>query len=130
MTAQSCSDKYKRSERRNNEKNKKAAALLTAAVLMLAACDGDEDIPVIIRETSPVSVSVDPASIRAQDDFYGYINAARLLEELPEYGQVSNGSFGDVEKQTREELFAMLDKICTGNEDYPAGSSAQIIRDT
>ncbi len=111
-------------------RGKKTTALLTAAVLLLSACDGGEDIPYIPPAMRTASTAaVDPSSIRPQDDFYGYVNAAYLLENLPEYGQTTSGSFAEVEKAVRGELEELFGRITRSSDDYPAGSTEQLIRE-
>lgn len=106
---------------------KKAAAALLAAVMLLSSCDSGDDIPYIPRTGSTAAVTVDPSAIRPQDDFYGYVNAAYLLKNLPEYGTSSSGSFDLVEKTVRDELMQLLGGIIESPADYPAGSTEQLI---
>lgn len=108
---------------------KKAALVLAAVTLLLSACDSTEAVPAVPRNTQSASVAVDPSSIRAQDDYYGYVNAAYLLGNLPEYGQQSSGSFAEVEAAVKDELMELLEEIVSSQEDYPAGSTKQLIRD-
>ena len=107
----------------------KAAAALLSAVLLISSCDSGDDMPYLPRTEQASVNSVDPSSIRPQDDFYGYVNAAYLLDDLPGPGQNSSGSFADVETQTQAELFELLDDIINSEEDFPAGITAQLIRE-
>ena len=109
---------------------KTSALMLASAVLLVSACDDSIAVPPVSLRTQPaVTASVDPSSIRAQDDYYGYVNAAYLLDNLPEYGQQSSGSFAEVETVVKDELMELLDEIVSSAEDYPAGSTKQLIRD-
>lgn len=109
---------------------KNTAALLTAAaILLISACGGIEELPPEMPVLTTAAKTVDPASIRAQDDYYGYVNAAYLLENLPAYGEVSSGSFNEVEEAVRDELMGLLTEIIDNPGDYPAGSTEQLIRD-
>lgn len=67
--------------------------------------------------------------IRAQDDFYGYVNRDQLYEmEIP-YGESSAGAFEGIYKTVQDELNDVVRNIVSGSKDYAPGSNEQIIRD-
>ncbi|MBR6402485.1 MAG: M13 family metallopeptidase [Eubacterium sp.] len=66
------------------------------------------------------------SEIRAQDDFYGYVNAADLrnAERDPKYGY---GSFEDCTRLADERLDELIDKIVKG--DGHTSTDAKLIKD-
>ncbi len=101
-----------------------AAAVAAAA---LGSCAVEEPEPEKTKPPAEVKM-IDPAEIRAQDDFYGYVNAQYLLDTLPPYGEETTGVFGEVEQQTEEELMLILDEIINGDEEYETGSTEYLIK--
>lgn len=65
--------------------------------------------------------------IRAQDDFYGYVNRDTLVETEIPYGDPSTGVFEGIYKTVQEELNDVVRKIVSGGKNYAPGSNEQII---
>ena len=67
-----------------------------------------------------------PTEIRAQDDFYGYVNAAdlRKAKNDPKYGY---GSFEDCSRLVDERLDELIDKVVKG--DGHTSTDAKLIKD-
>ena len=103
-------------------KLKKAWAFVPAAAVLLTSACGGAEVSVPPPSVTEAYVRVDPSVIRPQDDFYGYVNAGYLLDNLPEYGSSSSGSFAEVSRQTEDELFGLLDEICESSAEYAPGS--------
>jgi len=67
--------------------------------------------------------------IRAEDDFYGYVNAEALrkAEIDPTYGMA--GSFLECEIKKEQQLDMLIDNIVSSGSEYAPGSNEQLIRD-
>ncbi len=108
----------------------KSLIMLIMASTLLGGCvsvsEPSGDLPAEEKEEE----SFDPESIRAQDDFNGYVNAAYLCEaDLDEY-KGSYGSFALINKKVDEELDAIIKEIAEGDRaSYEAGSNEQLIYD-
>jgi len=70
----------------------------------------------------------DFSQLRAQDDFYGYINYADLANMEVSYFDSATGLM-DCSDQVNEELLSMITEIAESDEKYAPGSNEQIIRD-
>ena len=80
------------------------------------------------KTTETTSPSVPPiSSIRAQDDFYGYVNLETLQGTTLEYGQTQAGSFSNID--TEQQLLDSMTRIVSSSEVFPDGSCEQIARD-
>ena len=84
------------------KKTKRIISFISALAVMsgmLCGCTPDS-----AKETSAEPAAahqvLDVSAIRAQDDFYGYINAEHLLGTLPAYGEMTWGTFEEVDAQT------------------------------
>lgn len=117
------------------KKLKRTLCLISAVVLLgtaLTSCaeDGaaqpaDMSFSAVKEEEAPFSVS----DISAGDDFYGYCNAAELMKmRIPE-DKRSSGTFSDIDDIVQKQLKEIIHETADGNEEYPAGSNEQLIRD-
>lgn len=83
------------------------------------------------KEASTVSAvtheELDVSAIRPQDDYYGYINAENLLTTLPAYGEMTWGTFEEVDAQTVQEVLGLISGIVTSEEEYEPGSAEYLI---
>lgn len=68
-------------------------------------------------------------SIRAQDDFYGYVNAEYLWNMETAYDASTNGTFDQVSKAVDEDIKDIIREIVSSDEEYERGSNEQFIRD-
>ncbi len=66
---------------------------------------------------------------RAQDDFYGYVNAQNIMDISIDYGCVSAGAFDDIGLQVDEQLQEIITSIAYSDDEYEPGSNEQMIRD-
>ena len=72
---------------------KKLSAMLIVIVLLLSGC-----VAVVPESTGTPPESVAPiTSIRAQDDYYGYVNLEAIQNTNLEYGETSAGAFADID---------------------------------
>ena len=101
------------------------ALALTAGLLCGCASGESSEASVPAPEKHEAA---DLSAIRAQDDFYGYINAQRLADTLPAYGEMMWGTYNEVEDQTVEEVFGLIAEIASSDENYEAGSPEYLIR--
>ncbi|MBR3056988.1 MAG: M13 family metallopeptidase [Clostridiales bacterium] len=81
------------------------------------------------KEATAVAAPLDPKSIRPQDDFYGYINAADLMnmDINTKYGMA--GSFLECYLGVDESTKAIINRIKDDNSEYAPGSNEQLIHD-
>ncbi len=114
-------------------KLKRKLCLLSAVVLFgtaVTSCAEETaaqpvDMSLAAEEEPPFSIS----EISAGDDFYGYCNAASLMEmDIPE-DKRSSGTFSDINDIVQEQLKEIIHEIADSSEEYPAGSNEQLIRD-
>ena len=94
---------------------------------MLCGCTAEstEEVPAVPAETHEV---LDVSAIRPQDDFYGYINAEHLLDTLPAYGEMTWGTFEEVDAQTVQEVLGLISDIVTSEKEYEPGSAEYLIK--
>ena len=101
-----------------------AAALGLA--LVVGGCTVIETVP---SSTSSAYVQ-DISAIRAQDDFYGYINASYLMSLDISDSQQYAGSFEDASDVIDTRLDEIIHEIVSGDRDsYAPGSNEQLIYD-
>ena len=111
------------------EKRKTAwLAVLLAVTAALSGCAGEAVLPEELPETTEEAPEPVTA-LRAQDDFYGYVNLAKLDTLEIGYGKESAGSFDETDSAVQAQLDAIINDIVSSSEDYPDGSSEQLIRD-
>lgn len=114
-------------------KKRNLAALLLTSAMLLEGCGSavseEAEYPAE-EEQESTAEAIDPASIRPQDDFNGYVNAKELSEiDLDEY-EGSYGSFEQISEKVEGQLDTVIDEIITGDRDsYAPGSNEQIIYD-
>lgn len=79
--------------------------------------------------TAEESETVSGTEIRAQDDFYGYVNFETLMNmEIP-FGQSSNGTLMQAGDKVEEQLNQIIEQVVNSGENYEPGSNEQLIRD-
>jgi predicted metalloendopeptidase len=102
---------------------KKIAALWLGIALLVTGCSVSA-----IRPTQTTLESVPPiTSIRAEDDYYGFVNLEALQNTTLEYGETSAGAFTEID--IIQQLSDSVANVVSSNEEYPFGSCEQIIRD-
>ncbi len=106
----------------------KAAAPLLAFVVLLSGCTME---PSVTEETEETSVEVyDFEGIRAQDDFYGFINAENLLTCDIEDTHGMGGPVSEIDIEISDRLEGIIHEIVNGDRDsYAPGSNEQLIYD-
>ncbi|MCR5529818.1 MAG: M13 family metallopeptidase [Saccharofermentans sp.] len=106
---------------------KAVAALSSIMALLMTGCTVAESIPT----TSETSIQVqDISAIRAQDDFYGYINSSYLVSLDTDDSDGYGGSFDDVSAVISDRLDEIIREIAQGDrESYLPGSNEQLIYD-
>ncbi len=106
----------------------KAAASLLAFVVLLSGCTMA---PPVTEETEETSVEVcDFEGIRAQDDFYGFINAENLLTCDIEDTHGMGGPVSEIDIEISDRLEGIIHEIVNGDRDsYGPGSNEQLIYD-
>ncbi|MBR1530162.1 MAG: M13 family metallopeptidase [Oscillospiraceae bacterium] len=106
-------------------------ALLSAvAVTAVIVCGCTSES--IKEETVSVSAkteTIDISAIRPQEDFYGSVNARRLLETVPAYGEMTFGTFEEIDAETVQEVFSLIKNITEGNETYEPGSTEYLLKE-
>ena len=111
-------------------KTKPIAFALLASVF-LTSCSATE-IPQekMITTSTAASVQSEVLKIRAQDDFYGYINAEYLNNAKIDPKSGAAGSFYDLAGIVDKRLDELIDEIIKGDSNsYKPGSNEQLIRD-
>lgn len=68
-------------------------------------------------------------NIRAQDDYYGYVNAQDLWNMSVPFGETTAGGIDGAFLIIDEQLNTMLKEILESKTDYPKGSTEQFIRE-
>ena len=110
---------------------KRVAAMLLMTSVLLSGCGSavPEEFMEEEQETDE-EVILDPASIRPQDDFNGYVNAEYLMSvDLDEHSG-SYGSFEAVQDMVDEQLEGIIEEILNGDRaSYASGSNEQLIYD-
>ncbi|NLW89400.1 MAG: M13 family metallopeptidase [Clostridiaceae bacterium] len=102
---------------------RKIAALWLGMALLVTGCSVSA-----IRPTQTTRVNITPiTSIRAEDDFYGFVNLEALQNTTLEYGETQAGAFTEID--IIGQLSDSVAKVVNGTEEYPEGSCEQIIRD-
>ena len=106
----------------------KAAASLLAFMVLLSGCTMA---PPVTEETEETSVEVyDFEGIRAQDDFYGFINAENLLTCDIEDTHGMGGPVSEIDIEISDRLEGIIHEIVNGDRDsYAPGSNEQLIYD-
>ena len=109
---------------------KKTASLIVCSALMLnylASCTVaiPEANPDGAAETSEFVARADIEPIRAQDDFYGYVNLETLKTLELDYENPSAGGMAMID--TDSQLLESVSKIVNSGEEYPEGSCEQIL---
>ena len=114
-------------------KRKKQIALLCAFVLSMTAfggCASDIDVSENTEneEVEEVYEKVPVTSLRAQDDFYGYVNLEKLNSLNIGWNSTDAGSWSEISDLVDDQLDDIIKEIAASSESYPEGSSAQVIR--
>lgn len=103
--------------------------LLTITTQSLTACTQAEPQTQIVTASDTTAKQSTKENIKAQDDFYGYVNYESLQKmEIP-FGESSNGTFTQVAKTVDEQLDEIIEQVVNSKESYKPGSNEQLIRD-
>ncbi len=113
------------------KKKHRIISLFTAITVMsgmICGCTAEG-----VKETSagPTAAyeTLNVSSIRAQDDYYGYINAECMLDTLPAYGEMTWGTFEEIDAQTVQEVIVLIGDIVSSNKQYEPGSAEYMIKE-
>lgn len=101
------------------------------SALLMAGCGAAvQEMPQDEGADTEEESAPDPASIRPQDDFNGYVNAEYLMNVDLEGHKGSYGSFEAVQDMVNERLDGIIEEIAGGDRDsYAPGSNEQLIYD-
>ncbi|MCQ2483041.1 MAG: M13 family metallopeptidase [Clostridia bacterium] len=106
---------------------KRISAMTLSLVMVATGCS--VTVPEETTEPSetklPTRAEYEP--IRAQDDFYGYINLETLKNLEIEYGEGVAGGFANID--SNEQLLDIIHTLQNSGETYPIGSCEQITLD-
>ncbi|MBO7450898.1 MAG: M13 family metallopeptidase [Clostridiales bacterium] len=105
---------------------KKAAAAILCAAVVLSGCSGNTTDSTEETEKKSDFSRSDIEDIRAQDDYYGYVNLDTLKSLNIEPGMKGAGAFYDT--STADAIAEKLKEVVTSNEKYPEGSCEDILR--
>lgn len=97
------------------------AAAMTTGCVTMAEPELPEE-PVETDEAEPIT------SLRAQDDFYGYVNLEKLDSLEIGFGKSSAGAFDETQELIDKQIESLIKEIADSDEDFPAGSPEQLIR--
>lgn len=103
-------------------------ASVSLCIGVLSGCQAAAPVKETITEASSTEENVFEVP-RAQDDFYGYVNAQNLIDISTDYGYVSAGAFDDIGLQVDEQLQEIITSIAYSDDEYEPGSNEQMIRD-
>ncbi len=103
-----------------------SAVLVSSMAFMASGCVPTEVISAINNQGNKNIVK--STDIKAQDDFYGYVNSEYLLSVDVENGYLEYGDFGELQAEANELLIQELIRIGTSNEEYEYGSKEYIIQ--
>lgn len=107
---------------------KQLTAAILASTCLLSGCSAVVELPP--PTTSATEEVFDVDNIRAQDDFYGYVNGSYLynMDVNPVSG--SGGSFDVCNEDRLQKIMLMFEDIVAGDRStYEEGSNRQIIYD-
>lgn len=109
---------------------KKTTALIMCSSLLigyLAGCSTVENGEVTEEtlETSEIIGRSDIEPIRAQDDYYGYVNLSSLQNMNLDYNTPYAGGMNDID--STEQVVASIKNLIDSNEQFDAGTSEQIL---
>ena len=106
------------------KKLKVTAAILAMVMLLATGCSSTGE---KTEETTEETYSrADIKDIRAQDDFYGYVNLETLKSWEIEPGQAYKGTMTSTELS--DKLQEVVMEIVKSDKDYPNGSAEQIVK--
>lgn len=112
-------------------KRKKMLVLALALSIITQLLSGCTQVVEMNQESAAVE-TLKPAAkqnIKAQDDFYGYINQEALQDmEIP-FGASSNGTFTQAGEKVDKQLEEIIEQVVTSKKKYKPGSNEQLIRD-
>ena len=100
--------------------------VLLAGCLLLSACG--KEAAVQSSGTAAVSDEGYIDSLTPKNDFYGYINAAELMETDLD-GKNVVGTLYDLDEDVKDRLNDIIDEIAASDKAYAPGSNEQLIHD-
>ena len=112
-------------------RRKKMLVLALALSIMIQSLSGCTQVVETNQESAAVETPehVTKKNIKAQDDFYGYVNQETLQDmEIP-FGESSNGTFVQVGETVDKQLDEIIEQVVTSQKKYKPGSNEQLIRD-
>ena len=105
--------------------------LLLAGSLVLTGCGNNAS---QTGQTANASATVTESvngidTLTPANDFYGYINAAELMEMELKDNQQEISTLGLISEETSEQVEGIINDIVDSDEEYELGSNEQMIRD-
>ena len=126
---------------------KKCIAIILVGVMALAiagcgAVITKDEGTISSEQTTPASNQADVENtnqgnenhvekeIRAQDDFYGYVNKDTLLGYTLDYRDSGAGYMYEIQDEIDKEIYTMIESILNSKEIYEKGSNEWVVRET
>lgn len=103
--------------------------LLTLTSQCLTACTQAETQTQTVTISNTTTKQNTKQKIKAQDDFYGYVNQENLQKMDIPFGESSNGTFTQAAKMVDEQLDKIIEQVVTSKKKYKPGSNEQLICD-
>lgn len=79
---------------------------------------------------NPENENLATKEIRAQDDFYGYVNKDTLLGYTLNFQDSGAGYMYEMQEEIDQEIYTMLESIVDSKEVYEKGSNEWVVRET
>ncbi|MCR4791294.1 MAG: M13 family metallopeptidase [Lachnospiraceae bacterium] len=112
-------------------RTEKIGCLLLAGCLILTGC-GSNASPAEMAGTGVAAVTESENgidSLTPANDFYGYINAAEIMDMDLKDNQQIISTFGLISEETSEQVEGIIRDIVDSGEEYELGSNEQMIRE-
>ncbi len=116
------------------KKLKGVIALCLLGSILLSGCGGtttsEVETPVTeVEEVTSETTEDYIASLTPATDYYGYINAAALMNMELEDNKQAISTLGLINEETRDRIEAIINDIANSDEEFPKGSNEQLIHD-
>ncbi|MCR5635076.1 MAG: M13 family metallopeptidase [Lachnospiraceae bacterium] len=105
--------------------------LFLTGCLLVTGCSNAQGTPTsaspAVSADAPEVTGID--SLTPANDYYGYINAADIMEMELKDNQEKISTLGLIAEETDEQVEEIIKEIAESDEDYELGSNEQMIRD-
>ena len=106
---------------------KKGLILLAASSLLFGGCAVKRQYPMQEDDDIPVSGGID--TLTPANDFYGYINAAGMMERTIPQDEVSSSESDDLDNLVSDRITEIIVETGESNQVFEKGSNEQLIHD-